>query len=287
MSIAGGIQNAFAEAKRVGCDCMQIFVKNQRQWYGKQLTDDDVRSWNQAASRTAVFPVVAHDTYLINLASPDEAMQSKSLDAFVHELERCEALALKFLVTHPGSPRDSGEREGIGRMVKSLDEALGRTRGMRTRVLLETTAGQGSTLGWRFEHLAEMRGGLREPERVGFCFDTCHVFAAGYDISTRPGYDSVMEEFDRVVGTRLIEAFHLNDSKKGAGSRVDRHEHIGRGAIGDEAFRCLLNDARFAGTPKVLETPKEGDMDAVNLKHLRSLAGGKRGARGGRKGGAR
>jgi deoxyribonuclease-4 len=206
------------------------------------------------------------------MASPKEDMWRKSVDAFVDELERCEALGLAFLVTHPGSPGDAGEAVGIEKMGLGLNEAHARTRGYRVRVLLETTAGQGATVGRTFEQMKGIFDQVAEADRLGVCLDTCHVWASGYDISTREGYEKTMDAFDRTLGIKRIEAFHVNDSKKGLGCRVDRHENIGKGTIGLEAFRCLMRDDRFRDVPKVIETPKEDNMDPVNLGILREMA---------------
>ncbi len=276
MSIAGGLHNAFAEARRVGCDCMQVFVKNQRQWRAKPLADEDVRLWNEAAGRSGVAPVVAHDTYLINLASPDDALWNRSIEAFVDELTRCERLGIPHLVTHPGSHVGAGEAYGLRRVARALNEIHRRTRGFRVRVLLETTAGQGTSLGHRFEHLAAILARVREDERAGVCVDTCHVFAAGYDLISPEGYAATMAELDRAVGLSLVRCFHVNDSQRGRGSRVDRHEHIGKGRLGRAAFRHLVNDPRFGGLPMILETPKGKDargrdLDRANLATLRRL----------------
>jgi len=271
MSIAGGLHLACERGKEVGCDVIQIFVKNQRQWAGPALKPDEVAQFRAAQKAAKIVTAFAHDTYLINMATPDPAMFKKSVHAFVDELERCEALGLASLVTHPGSPGEAGEEVGIRQMQKGLNEALRRTKGYKVRVLLETTAGQGATVGWKFEQMKAILDGVKEPERIGFCFDTCHVFAAGYDISTREGYEKTMDEFDRAVGVDRIRAFHVNDSKKGLGCRVDRHENIGKGAIGLEAFRCLMKDVRFKNVPKVIETPKEEGMDPVNLGILREM----------------
>ncbi len=271
MSIAGGLHLACERGRDVGCDVIQIFVKNKRQWKSPALKDEEASQFRAARKAASIATAFAHDTYLINLATPDAAMFKKSVDAFVDELARSEALGLASLVTHPGSPGDAGEELGIRQMRKGLNEALRRTKGYAVKVLLETTAGQGATVGWRFEQLKAILDGVKEPERIGFCFDTCHVFAAGYDISTPEGYEKTMAEFDRAIGLDRIRAFHVNDSKKGLGCRVDRHEHIGKGAIGLEAFRCLMKDARFAGVPKVIETPKEDGMDPVNLRILRGM----------------
>jgi deoxyribonuclease-4 len=271
MSIAGGLHLACERGRDHGCDVIQMFVKNERQWKGRALEDDAIAEFKTAQRMNGIKTAFAHDTYLINMASPDRTLWQKSLDAFVDELERCEALGLAYLVTHPGSPGDAGEKAGIDNMREALNAAHRRTKGYTVRVLLETTAGQGATVGRTFDQMKAILDGVQEADRIGLCFDTCHVFAAGYDISTREGYEKTMDEFDRAVGLKRIEAFHVNDSKKGLGCRVDRHEHIGKGAIGLEAFRCLMGDARFRGVPKVIETPKENNMDPVNLKILREL----------------
>jgi len=271
MSISGGLHLACERGKEVGCDVIQIFVKNQRQWAGPALKQEEVTQFKAAQKAAAIVTAFAHDTYLINMATPDAAMFKKSVHAFVDELERCEALGLASLVTHPGSPGEAGEAVGTQQMQKGLNDALRRTKGYKVKVLLETTAGQGATVGWKFEQMKAILEGVKEPERIGFCFDTCHVFAAGYDISTREGYEKTMDQFDRAVGLDRIRAFHVNDSKKGLGCRVDRHENIGKGAIGLEAFRCLMKDARFRNVPKVIETPKEEGMDPVNLGILREM----------------
>lgn len=271
MSIAGGYHLAFERAKAVAATAVQVFTKSDRQWRAKPISDGEAAAFRKGRGDAGVTSAFAHDSYLINLATANSAMRRKSLEAFVHELERCEALGLDFLVTHPGAPGEAGEEMGVILMAKSLDEAHRRTRGFRAQIVLETTAGQGTVLGWRFEQLRAIRDRLREPERIGVCVDTCHVFCAGYDIATKEGWDRVFDEFDRQLGIGTIRAFHVNDSKKGLGCRVDRHEHIGKGSLGIEPFRFLMNDPRFRAVPKVLETPKEGGMDCVNLELLRSL----------------
>jgi deoxyribonuclease-4 len=220
---------------------------------------------------------MAHDSYLINLASPDEPLYRRSVEAFVVELQRAERLGLRYLVTHPGAHIDSGEEAGLARVACALDEVHQRCPGFRVRILLETMAGQGSTLGHRFEHLARILAQVREPNRLGVCLDTCHVFAAGYALAPEAEYRATLRAFDKLVGLKRLKAFHVNDSLKPQGSRVDRHAHIGRGCLGLEPFRLLVNDSRFARHPMVVETPKEhgdqDDMDAVNLAVLRGLAG--------------
>jgi deoxyribonuclease-4 len=275
MSIAGGYHNALRAARDHGCPVVQLFTKNSNQWNAKDITPDEARTFRRTSRQTGVRLGVAHDSYLINLASPDEALYRRSIEAFVVELRRAEFLGLRYLVTHPGSPCDSGEEAGLVRVARGLDEALGRCPGLRVQVLLETTAGQGSSLGHRFEHLARLLATVAEPERYGVCFDTCHAFAAGYALAPAKEYRATMREFDRVIGLGRLRVFHVNDSLKPQGSRVDRHAHVGRGCLGLEPFRLLVNDRRFRNRPMILETPKEDgdndDMDAVNLGVLRGL----------------
>lgn len=278
MSIAGGYYKAVEAAAGFGMDTVQIFTKNNNQWRAKPLRDDDVREFQAALERTGVQRPCAHDSYLINLASPDDALWEKSLEAFVVELERAEALGLAGVVMHPGSFVDSTERRGLSRIVKGLDTACRRTKGFQTEVWLETTAGQGTNLGHRFEHLGEILKRSKFSERMGVCIDTCHIFAAGYALDSDDEYAATMEEFDDIVGLDRVRAFHLNDSKKELGSRVDRHAHIGEGCLGIEPFCHVLNDPRFQELPMYLETKKEkrdgAEMDAVNLERLRKLIGG-------------
>ncbi len=218
---------------------------------------------------------MAHDSYLINLSAQDASILRKSRESFIEEIKRCELLGIPFLNFHPGSHMGAGEEEGIKRIIESLNDAHAQTLGTRVMSVLETTAGQGSAIGYRFEHLRRIIEGVDDPNRMGVCLDTCHVFAAGYDISTEQGYRRTMEEFDAIIGLGRLVAIHVNDSKKPLGSRIDRHEHIGRGAIGKSGFRSLMRDERLAGVPKILETPKGEDLreDRMNLNLLRKLAG--------------
>jgi deoxyribonuclease-4 len=275
MSIAGGHVNAVHAAVEAGCDIVQVFTKNNNQWYAKPLTDVDVNRFAEAVRVSGLRVCFAHNSYLINLASPDPALWKKSIDALVVELQRCELLGLRYLVSHPGSHLESSIDEGLRRVAAGLDEAHRQVPRATVQVLLEITAGQGTNLGHRFEHLAQILEHVREPDRVGICFDTCHAFAAGYAMGTPRQYEATMGELDRVVGLRRVKAIHLNDSKRELGSRVDRHEHIGRGHLGLAAFRCLLNDPRFRHVPMCLETPKGSedgtDLDVVNLATLRGL----------------
>ena len=272
MSIAGGIYRAFERGARANCRAIQVFLKNSNRWDAKPLTEQDRTLFHQEQSTHRIHPILAHDSYLINLASPDDRLYRKSLDAFIEELKRADFLGIPYLVLHPGAHMRTGVEEGLSRVVGALNRAMDAVNSPVT-ILLENTAGQGSCLGYRFEHLAYILERVDNPRRVGVCLDTCHLFAAGYDIRTEKDYRSTFREFDRLVGIETIRAFHVNDSKKDLGSRVDRHCHIGQGFIGLEAFRCLVNDGRFARIPKILETPKGPDLeeDRMNLATLESL----------------
>jgi deoxyribonuclease-4 len=277
MSIAGGYHKALLAAQEHGCGTVQLFTKNSNQWKGKELTDDEVALFRKTLRQLKLKFPTAHDCYLINLASPDEALYRKSIEAFVEEVERAERLGLRYLVMHPGAHMGSGEEEGLRRVARALDEVHERCPDYRVMVLLETTAGQGTCLGHRFEHLARILKLVKEPKRLGVCLDTCHVFAAGYALWPQKDYQATFREFHRVIGLPRLRCFHVNDSKKPLGSRVDRHEHIGRGCLGPEPFRLLVNDPRFATRPMILETPKEegdnDDMDRVNLETLHGFVG--------------
>ena len=272
MSIAGGIYRAFERGALAGCRTIQVFLKNSNRWESKPLTEQDRSLFRSAQKATGIRPVLAHDSYLINLASPDNRLYKKSLNAFIEEIERAEFLGIPYLVLHPGSHMGSGAKEGIRRVARALNRAMDSV-GPSVTVLLENTSGQGNSLGHQFEHLAAILERIDDGERVGVCLDTCHLFAAGYDIRNEKDYRSTLREFDRLMGVKTIKAFHLNDSRKDLGSRVDRHCHIGHGFIGLEAFRCLVNDRRFRRIPKILETPKGPDLheDRMNLATLRSL----------------
>ncbi len=275
MSISGGYYRAVEIAGDMGCDCVQLFTKNNNQWRAKEITDDDVKRFQTTLQERRIGHPIAHNSYLINLAAPDEVLWRKSIDAHRVELERAEMLGIPLVVAHPGAFTTSSEELGLKRIIAGLNEIHAETRGLKTRTLLETTAGQGSCLGCKFEHLAEIIAGVKDPERLGVCVDTCHVFAAGYPLGTPKEYRATMKSLDATIGVTQILAFHLNDSAKPFGSRVDRHAHIGQGQLGLEPFRNLLNDSRFRKVPMYLETPKEeGDgehMDKANLRMLRSL----------------
>lgn len=273
MSVAGGLSTAFERAQSIGINTMQIFTKNQNRWEQKPPSQAEIERWFAAQRATGISPVVSHAAYLINLGSPDNALWERSVNAMIDELTRAEQLGILGVVLHPGAHMGAGEEAGIARIVAALNRIHAATPGYRTLTLLETTAGQGSVLGYRFEQLRAMMEGAREPERIAFCFDTCHVFAAGYDVRTPEAYSQTMSEFDRVLGLSRLKCFHFNDSKKGLGSRVDRHDHIGTGLLGLASFGFILNDKRFAQTPMLLETPKSEDMheDVENLRVLRAL----------------
>jgi deoxyribonuclease-4 len=272
MSAAGGLVRAVERGSAAGCQAIQIFTKNSNQWRAKPLEDEEAVRFREELVRRKIQLAFAHDSYLINLASPDPVLLGRSREAFLDEMERAEKLGLQFVVLHPGAHLGTGETAGIRRASESFDWIFERTPGCRVRVLIETTAGQGTNLGYRFEEIHAMIDGVKEGGRLGVCVDTCHLFAAGYDLRTRGGYEKTFDDFERVVGLERIQAFHLNDSKKPLGSRVDRHEHIGKGCLGLEPFRLLLNDPRFRGLPMVLETPK-GKDDAWDLENLRILRG--------------
>lgn len=275
MSMAGGYYKAVEAARRVGCDCVQLFTKNNNQWRAKPIGDDQAELFQATLKRLKIKHPLSHASYLINLGSPDAELWAKSIDSFVVELLRAEQLGIPYMVVHPGAYTTSSVEAGLKRIAAALDEVHGQTHGIAARCLLETTSGQGSCLGCRFEHLAEIIGGVREPARLGVCVDTCHIFSAGYALGNAKEYAATMRSLDQAVGLKQVKAFHLNDSKAKFGSGVDRHDHIGRGLMGLEPFRHLLNDSRFRRVPMYLETKKgeeEGrDLDEINLETLRGL----------------
>jgi deoxyribonuclease-4 len=275
MSIAGGYDKAVERAQKVRARALQIFTKNASQWKGKPMALTAARAFRTAWERSGVDAVVAHDSYLINLASPNRFLQERSIRAFADELLRCESLGVPALVTHPGAHMGAGAVEGCDRVAESLDRARQLEPAPGVTVLLETVAGQGTTVGRTFEELHRIRARVRRPDLVAFCLDTCHVHAAGYDLTSERGFDETFDQFDAVLGLENLRAFHLNDSKRERGSHVDRHEHIGRGHLGVGPFARILRDARFRRVPKLLETPKGRDgivMDRRNLALLRRLA---------------
>jgi deoxyribonuclease IV len=279
MSIAGGLPRAVDRAEAAGCEALQIFTKSAGQWRARPLPAEEIGLFRRRVEETGIHPVVAHNSYLINIAAASPALRAQSMASLGEELDRAEALGLDGLVMHPGSYTSGTPEIGLRLIADGLRELLEARAKGRTMILLEHTAGQGTNLGHRFEHLAEIIERLDGSPRVGVCLDTCHLLTAGYDLCTPRGYRATFKEFDRVVGVGRIRAFHLNDSKKPCGSRVDRHEHIGKGCLGLEPFRMLLNDRRFAKLPMLLETPKletpesrrRTDLDPWDARNLRTL----------------
>jgi deoxyribonuclease-4 len=273
MSIAGGLHNAIDRGLKAGCGVVQIFTQNANQWKGKPVSDAEAAIFRDKWQASGLHEIISHDIYLVNLAAPAGETRDKSLAAFQAEMERCALLGIEKIIMHPGAHLGDGEEEGIRRIVEAFDRLFERAESFHGKVLLETTAGQGTNLGYRFEQLREIMDRSAHPDRFAVCLDTCHIFAAGYDITTEAGYQQVFTEFDRIIGLEKLQAFHLNDSKKGLNCRVDRHEHIGQGSLGRAGFKFLMNDKRFGSIPKMLETPKgdNDEMDEINLKLLRDL----------------
>jgi deoxyribonuclease-4 len=274
MSIRGGVSMAIERARSIRCTAMQIFVKNNMQWFARPLRREEISDFLDHVQGGELLSIFAHANYLINLAATNPQFHRNSIRALSEELIRADQLELPFLVVHPGAHLGAGEEAGLEKIVESIDRVLGGLPKIKTRIALETTAGQGSCLGNKFEQLAYIINRVREPERLCVCLDTAHVFAAGYDITGEASMRKTLCEFDRVIGRDRLVAFHLNDSKTARGSRVDRHEHIGKGRIGLDAFHFIMRDRRFRKIPKVLETPKGEDLreDVMNLKTLRALA---------------
>jgi len=274
MSIAGGADKAVDRALSIGCTAMQIFVKNNMQWFAKPFSPAEISAFCEHPRRGEIDYVFGHTGYLINLAAVNPATHAQSVRSLGEELVRADQLELPFLVLHPGAHTGAGAEAGLNKIAASLDEIFQRIPKVKTRVALEITAGQGTCLGHEFEHLAFILSNVREPERLCICLDTAHLFAAGYDISTSAGVRETFKKFDTIVGRRHLAAIHMNDSKTALNSRVDRHDHIGRGKIGIEPFRFIMTEPRFKKIPKVLETPKGPDLaeDVENMKILRSLA---------------
>jgi deoxyribonuclease-4 len=273
MSIGGGVHMAIERACSINCTAMQIFVKNNMQWFARPLARQEIRAFLEHQQRGELLSIIAHANYLINLAATNPQFHANSIRALSEELARADQLGLPFLVLHPGAHLGAGEEAGLEKIIASINCLFRKTPNIRTRIALETTAGQGSSLGHAFEQIACIIDNVREPERIRVCLDTAHVFAAGYDIASEPATRRMFREFDRVIGLDRLAAIHLNDSKTVRGSRVDRHEHIGQGKIGLDAFRFIMRDPRFRKIPKVLETPKGKDLreDVENLKTLRGL----------------
>lgn len=279
MSIAGGLPRAVDRAHASRCEALQIFTKSAGQWKARLLPSDEIASFRARVEATGIGPVVAHNSYLINLAAASPALRAQSRAALLEELDRAEALGLDGLVMHPGSYTTGTEAEGLRLIADGLAALLDARPDGRTKVLLEHTAGQGTNLGHRFEQLAAIIARLGGAPRIGVCLDTCHLLTAGYDLCSADGYEETFRQFETIIGLDRLQVFHLNDSKKPCGSRVDRHEHIGRGCLGLEPFRRLLQDRRFTGLPMLLETPKldtpesrrRSDVDPWDARNLRTL----------------
>jgi deoxyribonuclease-4 len=273
VSIAGGVSQSLARGRQIGCDCIQIFTKSSRQWASKPYPKEEIEAFKSAQAETGIRIVIAHDSYLLNLGAPDEKLRQRSVEGLIDELERCEALGVPFLIAHPGSHIGSGEEAGIKTIAHSIDQAHKSCAGFKSRLALEITAGQGSNLGYSFEQMERIFDAVKENARLRLCFDTEHAFAAGYDLRSREGYERTFAELDQYVGIKRLVAFHLNDSLKPFHSRVDRHEHIGKGHLGTGTFRRLLHDSRFFGLPMCLETEPGPEMkdiakDLATLRHL-------------------
>ncbi len=273
MSSAGGVHKAVERAVSIGCTALQLFTKNNNQWFAKKLEDEVIENYRKNIGDADLSGVVSHDSYLINLCAANSDILKKSRASFQDELERCELLGIPYLNFHPGAHVGAGEEEGLKKIVESLDIIHDKTKNFKVLSVVEVTAGQGTTLGYKFEQINKIITGVQQKNRMAVCIDTCHIFAAGYDISTEKGYEKTFKEFEEIVGLEKLVAFHVNDSKKGLASKVDRHEHIGKGEIGLLGFKLLMNDERFDHIPKILETPKEEDMldDVENMKILKKL----------------
>lgn len=273
VSTSGGVSQAPARGLAVGVHAIQLFAKNNNQWLGKIPDATEVEKFKAERKRCEIQVAFSHAGYLINLASPDEKNHSQSLKSMQMELELAEIYGLDFIVLHPGAHVGSGEAVGTAKIIQSLNHLFEKTAPSKVPILLETTAGQGSAIGYKFEQLAALIDGVKDKKRIGICLDSCHVFAAGYDLRTAKDYAATWKEFDRTIGLKKLRAIHLNDSKKDLGSRVDRHDHIGAGCLGVEAFRHFMNDPKLQELPMVLETPKDDPIqdDLKNLKLLRSL----------------
>jgi deoxyribonuclease-4 len=272
ISIAGGLEKSVERAQQVGCTCMQIFTKSNKQWSAKPILTEEATLFIKTLANSNLESVIAHASYLINLGSSDVTLNKKSIDSLILEVNRCHELGIKYLVLHPGAAINSSEQDCLERIADNLTSILEQTPSSCT-ILLENTAGQGSAVCYTLDQLAIVREKAKYKNRIGFCIDTCHAFVAGYDLRTSHGYENFWQEFDNILGIQYLKAIHVNDSKKGLGSYVDRHEHIGKGTLGLEPFRLLMNDERFFDIPKIIETPKDNPIedDMRNIETLKSL----------------
>jgi deoxyribonuclease IV len=277
VSTAGGVSQAPQNGRALSCTAIQLFTKNQRQWSAPPLADAEIADYFAALSDSGIRCVVAHDTYLINMASPDPAMRMKSTDAFIDEIRRADALKLEAINFHPGSHLGAGETQGIAWLAESLNQAAEETAGSSVRLLIENTSGQGTNLGSTFEQIRDMLASFRDKKRFGVCLDTCHLFSAGYDLTTEKAYADTFKKFDAIIGMAAIGCIHMNDSKQPFGSHKDRHDNIGKGFIGKKCFAMIMRDKRLENVPKILETPGGDEWYAKDLKVLRTLAKAKGG----------
>lgn len=273
VSISGGLYHAVDRGEKIGCNAIQIFTKNQVQWKAKPLLHHEIERFVRSATGSSIRSVLAHGSYLINLGSPEREGLEKSRLAFLEEIDRAELLKIPYLIFHPGSHKGTGDETGLRLIAESLNFIHHQRPARYVKLLLETTSGQGTNLGYSFEQLRQIIDMVEDPSRIGVCLDTCHIFAAGYDIRTRSSYERVMEKFDRAIGLVLLCAIHLNDSRKELGSRIDRHECIGEGQIGLDGFRFIMNDIRLKKIPKILEIPGDLEIFKINLDLLKSLIG--------------
>jgi deoxyribonuclease-4 len=273
VSIQNGLHESPARAARYGCECFQIFSRNQQQWASRPLAENQIRRFRKTWRENGRLPVLIHDIYLVNLSTPDEALRAKSCRTVADELERAEALGIRWVNIHPGSHRGAGEKVGLTYCAHSLSWILKQTAGLQAGILVETTAGQGDGVGHRLEHIAFLLSEVRQPKRLAVCADTCHMFAAGYDLKSKRGAETVWREFDSLIGLRHLKAFHINDSIRERGSRIDRHTFIGEGQIGRAAFRRLLRDERFAELPGIMEIPKTDEEFVRTVAQLKELRG--------------
>ena len=275
MPISGGMEKALFEGKRVGCEVIQIFTHNTNTWHMKPISSEQLELFEKAKKETKVIPISVHVGYLINLASPEDRIWKRSVNALKKEIQRAKLLGIPYVVMHPGAHKGAGEENGIRKIAEGLKEVISDSP-QNTKILLETTAGQGTSIGYRFEHLAEIMEKVGIPERIGICLDTCHIFSAGYDFRTEEQYEALIEELEKLIGIDYVFLIHMNDSKKECGSRVDRHMHIGKGKIGEKGLSYFLKDNRFKETPFIIETPKGKDekgidYDIINLQKLRQI----------------
>lgn len=274
VSVAGGVQTAPPRGTEIAADSIQIFTANQNQWFPKQPSEENSSMFREAMKWDRPDVCVSHASYLLNMGSPDEKKLTMSRNAFLTEIDRCDGCDIPYVVFHPGAHMNTGEEACLTRIAESIDYCLNRRSGSRVSILIENTAGQGTTVGYKFEHLISIIEQVKHPDRVGVCFDTQHSFAAGYDIRTRKAWDETFDHFDKTVGLQWLKVFHINDSKKELGQRVDRHENLGKGLLTDETFWCLVNDERFAHLPMILETPaRDPSVYREELVWLRHLVG--------------